>query len=110
MYRAVLARSGGVVVVGGELRVNLMHKVSRKALGGEAHSVEIDSSGQIHIVTRITYSALLFRSHSQLAREVDSRLRGLIKTAQALLIPILVEINQPTRAGEERLAAKKVDL
>jgi hypothetical protein len=69
------------VVVGGELRVNLMHKVSRKALAAEKHAVEIDSSGQIHIVSRITYSALLFRSHSQLTREVDTRLRGLIKAA-----------------------------
>lgn len=88
------------MLVEGELRVNLMHKISKKTLWADNHTVEIDQVGQINIVSRITYSTLLFRSHPQLNREVDTRLKCLIKATQSLLVPILVEINASCKQGE----------
>jgi hypothetical protein len=110
LYRAVLLRSGTAMLAGGELRVNLMHKISRKTISIQNHTMEVDAAGQIHIVSRITYSTLLFSSHSQLTREVDARLKGLIKAAQSLLVPILVEINAASKQGEEVLSGKTVHL
>lgn len=98
------------MLAGGELRVNLMHKISRKTLSIDNHTVEIDPVGQIHFVSRITYSNLLLSSHSQLTREADARLKGLIRAAQSLLVSVLVEINAPSKQGEELLSGKTLHL
>jgi hypothetical protein len=67
-----------------------MHKVNRKSLFIDNHSLEIDAAGQVALVSKIAYSKLLFASPSQLMREVDARLRTLVKAALALLHPILL--------------------
>jgi hypothetical protein len=90
IYSATLMRNGSPLVVCGEMRVNLMHKVNRKSLAIDNHSLEIDAAGQVALVSKIAYSNLLFASPSQLMREVDARLRTLVKAALALLHPILL--------------------
>jgi len=83
-------RNGTPLLICAAMRVNLMHKVNRKSLAIENEALEIDSAGQIALVSKIAYSQLLFASRSQLMREVETRLRCLVKAALALLHPILI--------------------
>jgi hypothetical protein len=58
----------------------------------------------------MTYSDLLLASPSQLMREVDARLRALVKASLAVLHPILLETNETSRAAEELRAGRTVHL
>ena len=90
IYSATLMRNGTPLLVCAEMRLNLMHKVNRKSLAIENQALDIDPAGQISLVSKIAYSKLLFASPSQLMREVETRLRSLVKAALALLHPILI--------------------
>lgn len=73
-----------------QMKVNLMHKVHRKIIATEDHILEMEASGQLQLLSKITYSSLLLRSSSQLAREVSARVKALHQASLAVLNTIIL--------------------